>query len=412
MPTKTVEEITKDLQTHIDNKLAELAPDIKKSCLEDVKTDIHDQIEALKKDLRNGREITPNGDSKPHGAFKNLGEFYQAAALMDSPSLRGKKTLSDAVVKAMGETTGSTGGFFIPIEFRPELLKLIIEDQVVRPRAKVVPMATDTLWWPKIRDVSHVSSIHGGVKGTWAAEASNLQTNATGEPTAAQIQLIAKKFADYATVSNELVMDSPIAIPPLLETLGREGVGFFEDYSALWGTGANSLLGCVQCAASIAVTRQTASHITYKDCVTMLSHVFPSSMKARRLAWVTSPSGFADIMQMSLPVGTGGSAVYITNIPGQSAADLPPMTLLGFPLIVSEKMKALGTAGDLMLADFSYYIIGDRMELTITASEHVAFATDQTAFRIIERLDGQPWLDTYLTANNGSDTLSAFTYLS
>ena len=48
------------------------------------------------------------------------------------------------------------------------------------------------------------------------------------------------------------------------------------------------------------------------------------------------------------------------------------------------------------------------MDLRIDASEHVYFATDQTALRMIERLDGQPWIDSTLTARNGTDTMSAF----
>jgi len=398
---QTIEELEKK----VDDKLEELSQDVKSSCLAEVKEDIRKGFEELKK----SRDL-PWADQKaqePARVFKHYGDFLQAVAYRQSPTLGRQHEIPDTIIKAMGEATGATGGFFIPIEFKPELLKLIIEDQVVRPRARVVPMATDTLWWPRIRDVSHVSAIHGGVKGTWVAEAGTLTT---GEPIAAQLQLVAKKFTDYATVSNELIMDSPISIPELISSLGKEGIGFFEDYSALFGTGVGEMKGCVTCAASLPQTRKTASHIVYADVVGMQTQLFPSSYK--RAVWVCSPSAFGELLQMSLPVGTGGSAVFVTNVPPQTAVQEIPMTMFGRPLIVSEKMSALGTAGDLFLADFSYYIIGDRMELTITASEHVAFATDQTAFRIIERLDGMPWLDSYLLAKNGTDKLSAFVYLS
>ncbi len=142
------------------------------------------------------------------------------------------------------------------------------------------------------------------------------------------------------------------------------------------------------------------------DVVAMQSRLFPSSYK--RAVWACSPASLVDIWMMSIVVGMGGSAVMIMNSQGQSAADEWPIRINGRPLIVTEKLPTLGTVGDLLLFDPSYYIIGDRMDLTITSSEHVAFATDSTAFRIIERLDGAPWIVSPLTPANSGATLSAF----
>ncbi len=314
--------------------------------------------------------------------------------------------LTPAITKAMGETLGSTGGFMVPIEFRPELLRLIIEDQLVRPNAFVVPMTSDTLWWPKIVDTSHQTVIHGGFKGTVNAESADLSSGET-DPTFGLVQLIAKKYTDFKTVPNELIMDSPIAVLPLVGVLGREGVGFYEDRDAIWGTGSNTAMkGFMKSGSLISVTRSVASHITWPDILGMQSHLFPSSYK--RAVWACSPSALVDLGQMGIAVGTGGSGVWIANVPGQTAAQAMPMSILGRPLIITEKLQTLGTAGDIVLCDFSYYIIGDRMELSIQASTERYFEKDQTAVRIVERVDGQPWIDSALTAYNGTDTLSAF----
>ncbi len=407
-----------------------------KSLVEELKKDIapsqHEYIDAkfeeIKKSLAQERSFTTNAgaDKKEEGLAvfkslapgkpnavvdKNTGKELMSAEMVQSLSGFAKavyarehnQDMPEGVKRALGETQGSTGGFMVPYEFRPELLRLIIEDQVVRPRAQVVPMATDTLLYPRIVDTTHATTIHGGVKGTWTAEAGTL---GSGDPAFGQLQLIAKKFTDYVTVSNELIMDSPISIAPLLAVLLREGLGFFEDHDMLWGTGAGQVKGIMNSAALISTTRTKTSHIEYDDITNMQVRLFPSSYK--RAVWVCSPGALNDLLKMSLAVGTGGNGVFITNIPGQSAADEFPMRIFGRPLVVSEKMANLGTAGDLMVFDPSYYIIGDRMDLTLTSSEHVAFATDQTAFRIVERLDGSPWIDSALTPNNGGDTLSAF----
>jgi HK97 family phage major capsid protein len=401
---------------------------LKEELKKDIDKSQHAYIDAqfveLEKRLSSHREITPaagmNKDSESIATFKSLAKGIPTdSKLMSAETIKSlsgfakavwmrehNQEMSVEVRKALGETQGSTGGFMVPYEFRPELLKLIIEDQVVRPRAQVVPMATDTLIYPRIVDTTHASSIHGGIKGSWTAEAGTL---GTGDPAFGQMQLIAKKFTDYVTVSNELIMDSPISIAPLLGTLLREGLGFFEDHDMLWAFGAGQVRGVLKSNCLISGTRTKTSHIVYDDIRNMQTRLFPSSYK--RAVWVCSPGALNDLLNMSMAVGTGGNGVFITNIPGRTAADEFPMSIFGRPLVVSEKMADLGTAGDIMVADFSYYIIGDRMDLTLTSSEHVAFATDQTAFRIIERLDGAPWIDSALTPNNGGSTLSSFVTL-
>ena len=74
-------------------------------------------------------------------------------------------------------------------------------------------------------------------------------------------------------------------------------------------------------------------------------------------------------------------------------------------------MPALGTRGDVILVDPSLYVIGDRMMLEVTPSEHVNFLKNQMTWRVVERLDGQPWMDKYITLQDNSTTVSPFVVL-
>jgi hypothetical protein len=49
--------------------------------------------------------------------------------------------------------------------------------------------------------------------------------------------------------------------------------------------------------------------------------------------------------------------------------------------------------------------------MSAMSSEHYKFANDVTAFRVIERCDGQPWLKSALTPKNAGPTLSPFVQL-
>ena len=320
----------------------------------------------------------------------------------------GRSDIDTSILKAMGESAGSTGGFMLYDQFLPEVQKLIIEDQIVRKYARTIPMAMETILVPRIVDTSHASTIHGGVNGTFTAEAGDISSTG-GDPTFGQVRLIAKKFDNLIKVSNELLMDSPISVVPLVETLMREGLGFFEDAAFFNGTGAGSPIGVLKSPALVSATRTTAGHIVYDDAVNIWSRMFPSSHK--RAVWVISPAAFADLAKFAVVVGVGGSAVWVSNVAGSTAAEAPPMMLFGRPVLTSEKVPTLGTAGDIGLYDFSYYLVGDRMQLTLTTSDQRYFETDQTAFKAVERLDGQPWISGALTPYNGGATLSAFVTL-
>lgn len=107
---------------------------------------------------------------------------------------------------------------------------------------------------------------------------------------------------------------------------------------------------------------------------------------------------------MALSVGTGGGPVWLSNGVGG-----PPMTILGRPVIFTEKTSTLGTSGDLNFVDMSYYLIGDRQAMQVAVSDTYKFQNDKTAVRVIQRVTGRPWIQSALTPRNGSSsTLSPF----
>ncbi len=74
-------------------------------------------------------------------------------------------------------------------------------------------------------------------------------------------------------------------------------------------------------------------------------------------------------------------------------------------------MPTLGTTGD-GLYDLSFYAIGDRQDFRIDTSNSVRFTTDETVWRFVERVGGQPRVDSAFTPANGGATLSPFVQLS
>jgi len=89
-----------------------------------------------------------------------------------------------------------------------------------------------------------------------------------------------------------------------------------------------------------------------------------------------------------------------------------PMTLFGIPIVFTEKTPTLGTAGDIILGDMSYYWIGDRQDSEISASIHANFTKNQTVWRFSHRVDGQPALNNVITLADGTQTVAPFVTLS
>jgi len=72
-------------------------------------------------------------------------------------------------------------------------------------------------------------------------------------------------------------------------------------------------------------------------------------------------------------------------------------------------MATVGDLGDIALVDLSKYRTltkagGTRVDTSI----HLKFDTDETVFRFIFRLAGQPWWSSAISPKNGSNTLSPF----
>lgn len=349
-----------------------------------------------------------NPEEEKRGGFKTFGEYLTCVR-----KARATREI-DKRLKWVGEskTTGhmeigedSQGGFLVPEIYRAELYQLAIETAVVRPRATIIPMTTDSLKIPYVNDTSHASTLHGGVVAYWTAEAA---AKSPTKPTFGQMELTPHKLAGLTYSSNELLADSAIALEPLIKRMFGEAMAYFEDDAFIAGTGAGQPLGILNAGCMVNVYRNTVNRVHIEDLAEMWMHLQPESMGSAY--WVINPTVIPELIEL----GSGNAAdasgkilVYIDKV-----GDAIVWKIFGRPVLISEKLQALGTAGDIILADFKYYLIGDRQPITIDASTHVAFTTDETCWRFVLRVAGQPWPQTYQRVRRGGIDVSPFVQLS
>lgn len=346
----------------------------------------------------------------------DIAEFMQAIhhnahALPNNEVLLNKRDAWRKIQASFGSTVPSEGGFLIPEILRSEILALALEGSIVRSRATVIPMGSLAVPVPMIDDTSHASSVFGGIIGYWTEEGASATES---QAKFGRARLEAKQLTIYCEAPNALVADAP-AFGALLDQLLPQAAAWYEDAAFIDGSGVGEPKGFLNAGSLVTVTRATADLIKWPDVVSMYSRMLPSSLN--RAVWICSPDALPQIFQMTINVqnvaGTenvGGSAVYIA--PG-AGPNTPSMSILGRPLIVSEKMPKLADPNALVFVDLSYYLLGDRQAMTATSSPHYKFQTDETAYKIVERVDGRPWLESALTPKNGATaTLSPFVGIS
>ncbi len=341
------------------------------------------------------------------GKYASMSEFAQNA-LMNPQAFSTEQRKRREALQNYSSQTGDGGGFLIPEEWRSEIFSgPELAQAVVRSRATVVPMSSKSLHFPAVDFSTEFGEIWGGMVFYWMDESSTIPDTSAAF---AQIQFEANRLAGAAKVPNDTLKDAPALDAWLRSSLPR-GIREFEDRAFLKGDGVKKPLGALTAHPAMVVAADEGaaqqSGITWMNVLSMASRLLPESWD--RAVWVITPDAFAEIWSMALPVGTGGSAVMIA--PG-AGGESPTMTLLGRPIVWSRKAPAtLGTQGDISLVDFSLYGVGDRQDVRLETSEHAYFFQDQTAFKVIERVDGQPLLLSPLTPENQGPTLSGFVQL-
>jgi HK97 family phage major capsid protein len=354
-----------------------------------------------------------------HGDVRrNFGDFCLAIATGNRKRLEeeyGSFLVDKEGVKlkaALAESSGVTGGYVVPPEFYNQLLAIVAENNFIRPRAFVQPMGSATLQFPYL-DISTVQSagvspFFGGVQMYWTEEA---QTRTETEPLFKMMELKAHELSGYSVSSNVLLADAAFGLEKFLMTLFGQAIAWFEEYAFLQGNGVGKPLGILNAAAAVATGnnvgktgREIANSVTFGDVAVLYSKLTPVSMN--RAIWVHSPTVIPQLLQLK----DGANRAIFISI-DQGATRRPNWALLGLPTFCTEKLPALGTKGDLMLIDPALYVIGDRMQIEIAVSEHVNFLRNQMTWRVVERVDGQPWLDKAITLQDASTQVSPFVVL-
>ncbi len=321
--------------------------------------------------------------------YESAHDFFQAVLHNDSHRLMlGQNTVSDPA-----------GGWAVPPAYSFGMQDVAAESEVVFPRANVVPMESNEQYFTDFDDHDHSSGLlDGGLTGVWVVETGDLSYKSA---VLKRELLKANKLAFLVSLSNESLTDSSQFGTKFQQRMARALAWNRDRAMLITGTGAGQPESVLNSPSLITVAKesgQAADTIMYENLVNMFARMHPMSLP--NSTWVVNQTALPQLLKLSIPIGTGGVFVPVLNESSGS------YTILGRPVVFSEKMNPIGDLGDIALVDFTQYVVGVMKNgLRIDSSAHIKFESDQTVFRTLWRGTGKTLWRTAFTPANGN-TLS------
>lgn len=328
------------------------------------------------------------------GVWESSAEFYRAAirhgrqdlGFRPDPRLNTEAVLSGQEIDA--------GGALVPEEFRANMMTTMLEAAVVRPGARVVPMGTETMRYPYVRDFDHSS---GRVYGGWQVyRLERGEQVPRTRPSWGQQRLTVTTQAAATVIDNALIADAAIGLQSFIDEGLPAAVAWAEDYEFIRGDGAGEPMGILNSDALVTAGTTgrhadgTDEYLVARDLSAMSARLLPACRA--RAVYLAHPGLEEPISNMTL-----SGAQY-----ARRDQTMPvPLNINGRPVLLTEHCSEPGTSGDIILIDRMMYVIGDRQATTLASSMHLLFDQLQTIVIAHSRNDGQLIVERPLTLRHG-----------
>lgn len=356
--------------------------------------------ESAQPKVKGGYDVSVTEDETDRSLKANpftAAEFFQAVKMAEMYPGQEERRLLPFKATGLNETTPSQGGYLLPPQIAAGIHQSMWSIGSVLSRFNPIRVTGNSLTINAVDESSRADgSRMGGVRGYWLAEAAQ---KTASKPKFRQIELKLKKVAALCYATDELLAD----VSALESWIGNEvpnELRFQVEAAIINGNGAGKPVGILQSGSLISATRTDGSKIDAYDIGRMWARRLPGY---NDYVWFVNPAVYPQLLNMTI----GDMPVYAPSV----RPDVPFGTLLGRPVIENEYCPNLGTAGDILLASPSAYALITKGGIEAASSIHIKFDYDETAFRFVYRVDGQPYYNAAITAYDAVNTVSPFVAL-
>lgn len=369
------------------------------------------EVEAAKRPKPTITKVRARFEDDPMSGFKDFGQFARVVRKSDAKSDYGwderLKTMQGKAITGMGEFIDSDGGFLVPEVVSQTIRERVYAEQNLIARTEQLTTAGNSLTLLANAETSRATgSRQGGVRGYWMDEAGQFTAS---KPTFRRMTLKLHKLGVFAYVTDEMLEDSFTGLGAYLTTAAGREISFMVSDAMVNGNGANAPQGLLTAPCLVSVAKETgqaAATIVSENIFKMYARMWAPSWPSS--AWFINQSILPQLLNLNLKVGTGGVPVYL---PPGGISVAPYGMLMGRPIVPIEWAAALGTVGDIILADWSQYVSISKGVQT-AMSIHLRFDYGEQVYRFSFRVDAQPLWNSALTPYKDTEQkLSPFVVL-
>jgi HK97 family phage major capsid protein len=306
----------------------------------------------------------------------SMGEFLQGIA-------RKEIEAGPMTRKTINITTGNQGGNQTESVLSPTVESDLLRESGIAQLANSVPLSGQN----NVYKFNVVSSM-----GDAPAVTAESDTIAASQPLITNFSISLQKLTYRMDVTEEALQDTGALTSEVSSQVPEEYSKYIENGII---NGAGPFTGVVGDTNTVSVAKeagQTDDTIVAEN----IHNMYSSAKNPNRSIWIMSRSAYAAIQGLE---DSNGNNLFV-GPNGLSSA--PFGTLKGLPIAVSDKAQAVGTVGDIILADMNKYKIASKGGLSMASSEHVSFLEDETVFKFRFRVGGLPY-GLKLTATDGTE---------
>lgn len=287
--------------------------------------------------------------------------------------------------KSLTEGTDSQGGYFVPEDFRLDIIKKIPNFARIGSLVTRQTTSRDILRYPQLAGGDDIKT--SGVTVTWEDENDTVTET---DFSLGSVAVPVKKMRALIRVSNDLLEDSAVDVIGLITTLLAEAFAVEEDRVFTKGEGGKQPLGFMTEVAGVqaitAINSGAATDVTIDGLLDLIYGL---------------PEQYAEGASLMVKRSTVAALRKLKDSNGQylwqpSVQAGQPATVLGYALRTNEHMPTIAAGADAgIFGDLRrLYLVADRVGMSVKRLDEKYAETDEVGFIARRRVGGRvlaPW---------------------
>lgn len=337
------------------------------------------------------------------GSYKDAVVDYIKSTGLGRPAKKSTMGELNWAMKVLNEGTDTAGGFWVPPDFRTELVKKMVAMTSVRQNAYSFTTGSDLVKFPKVTYTAD-NLYASGVRFNWQAALIGSDITEATNPVAGQVTIPVHLATAAIIVARSQLEDNQFDLMGYLSQNLAEAFALGEESAFTTGDGAGKPWGFLSHTnASVAssgggmyITSGTSAKIDW-GYVTAASGTPAKGILGVEAAlppqyengakWMANKSVYANIRAFT---DTTGRPLWTEATQFPNFTTGRPASLLGYETLKNQFMPSIGAdALVLALGDFQGYYIADRVGLGIEVFREVQGLRDNVVIYARKRVGGQ-----------------------